>query len=71
MADDVAKEGWYGPGGSKKFHFFGEDLRSLCGKWMLWATPQAAGGDWGDSQNFSMQGDCVACVKALAKRTPA
>lgn len=63
-------EGWFGPTGSRKYHYFDSDLRSLCGKWMLWRHPEDVGLAWGDSQNFGMQGDCAACSrKAPADET--
>lgn len=65
---DRASEGWFGPAGSKRFHFFGSDLRALCGKWMLWRHPEDAGMEWGGSQDYGTNGDCVACSRKLADR---
>lgn len=68
-AQGRVEEGWFGPGGSRKYHYFvGSDLRSLCGKWMLWAHPEDAGMEWGDAQDLGMQGDCAACSRKLAAR---
>ena len=37
MAEDVKKQGWDRPEDARKWHYFGEDRRSLCGRWaMLW-----------------------------------
>jgi len=58
---------WFGPGGSKRFHYFGEDLRSLCGKWMLWAAPQDAGMEWGEAQGWNCKGDCADCARRVEK----
>lgn len=61
-------EGWFGPSGSRKFHYFGDDLRALCGKWMLWAHPQDVGMDWNMAQGFNCEGDCATCSKKLVAR---
>ena len=64
-----ADEGWFGPDGSKRYHYFvGSDLRALCGKWMLWAHPEDAGYEWGEAQGFGVSGDCAECARRLAKR---
>ncbi len=63
------EEGWFAPGGSKRFHYFAPDLRSLCGKWMLWAHPEDAGTEWGYSQDGGANGDCAECARRLAKRS--
>ena len=60
---------WYGPGGSKKFHYFDNDLRALCGKWMLWRDPVAEGIGWGVSEG-ACSGDCAGCTKKLAALYP-
>lgn len=69
---DATQDRWFGPGGSKRFHYFDEELRSLCGKWMLWATPQKAGLEWGMAQD-NADGDCAECTRRLARlrETPA
>ena len=64
-------EGWFGPAGSRRFHYFGPDLRALCGKWMLWTHPANAGMEWGEAQDWNCNGDCAACTKKLAARAGA
>lgn len=68
LNDDRPAEGWFGPGGSKRYHYFGPDLRALCGKWMLWAHPQDAGMEWGMAQGWNVNGDCAECSRRLEKR---
>lgn len=62
------QEGWFGPGGSKRFHYFDSELRALCGKWMLWRHPEDAGMEWGDAQTYGINGDCAECARRLEKR---
>lgn len=60
---------WFGPGGSQRFHYFDADLRSLCGKWMLWRDPVEQGIGWGVGEG-NARGDCAGCTKKLAKLYP-
>lgn len=69
-AAEPAAEGWFGPTGSRRFHYFGDELRSLCGRWELWRSPQSVGLDWGTAVG-ECSGDCAACAKALVKRREA
>ena len=64
-------EGWFGPSGSRRFHYFDSDLRSLCGKWTLWKHPEAVGLSWDIAQDFTTGGDCAECSRRLAKREEA
>lgn len=71
-ATERQAEGWFGPEGSRRFHYFtGDPLRSLCGKWMLWAHPESVGSEWGRALDFACNGDCVECDRRLAKREEA
>lgn len=58
---------WFGPQGSKRYHYFGDDLRSLCGKWMLWKDPVSVGIDWGMAIGGGATGDCAECKRRVEK----
>jgi hypothetical protein len=61
---------WFGPQGSARFHYFNDDLRSLCGKWMLWRDPAEIDGlGWGVALG-NANGDCAGCKKKLAALAP-
>lgn len=70
-ANQREPEGWFGPGGSRRFHYFDSDLRALCGKWMLWKHPEDIGMEWGLAQDWNCDGDCAECKRRLAKREEA
>jgi hypothetical protein len=56
-------EGW-SPTRGRKWHFFGPDGRSLCGRWGFnFATREAGNPDSPDN--------CVVCRRRLAKREEA
>jgi hypothetical protein len=63
VTTDVA-EGWYGPPASRRYHWFGVDGRSLCGKWFV----RAWRGELVDVAVGPAQGDCAACSRELAAR---
>jgi len=53
--------GWAFPGNARKAHWFGEDGRSLCGKWANYGLPaEAHEEDSGPSKD-----DCVGCRRRL------
>ena len=66
-----APEGWFGPQGSKRFHYFNAELRALCGKWMIWRHPADVGMDWNEGIGYLANGDCAECKRRLAKREEA
>jgi len=59
----MAMEGWNWIHGSPKWHYFLEDGRAICRKWMTF-------GDNSDAQqgNDTSPDNCKACRKALEKR---
>ena len=59
-ADQSITEGWGWPGISKKAHWFTEDGRSLCGKWMYMGSLETG--------NDASADNCAECKRRLAKR---
>ena len=58
---DKRDEGWGYIIGSRKWHYFGQDGRSLCGKWLKWT-------DTGLTQGNDLSPDnCVACRRKVLK----
>ena len=55
------KEGWTWLLNAKKWHYF-VDGRALCGKWMLFSTPELEQG------NDNSPDNCVVCQKKLTIR---
>jgi hypothetical protein len=55
--------GWSKPENSRKWHYYGVDRRSLCGKWIL-----LSGCIDEDNQTTDSAGkaDCVICARKLA-----
>jgi hypothetical protein len=62
MAEQTDWPRWYGPPNSRRFHLFGEDGRSLCGKWLVLAINEAP---WGHALGPA-DGDCAACARKAA-----
>ena len=59
----MADTGWTNFGGqSRKWHYIGEDGRSLCGKWAAWTR-----GPFEQGMDESPD-NCAACRRRLAKR---
>ena len=59
----MADTGWTNFGGqSRKWHYIGEDGRSLCGKWAAWKPHRLEQGDNGSPDN------CASCRRRFAKR---
>lgn len=56
------KEGWNWLRNSKKWHYFGEDGHSLCGRFMVFSNSDAKTG------NDNSPDNCKACIKKLQKR---
>jgi hypothetical protein len=69
MSDELT-EGWAFPSwDARKCHYYGEDRRSLCGKWAYVAAlapPPGLQPDEGASPD-----DCAACRRKLDKRLAA
>ena len=64
MADDQRDEGWTYLGNARKLHYFTDDGRSLCHKWLkVWK-----GGPWVDWMAADDQEKCAVCRRKLAKR---
>ncbi len=59
---DKVNEGWTWLLNSKKWHYFGSDGRSLCGRWMNLGNPKLEQG------NDNSPDNCKACRKALLKK---
>lgn len=58
----MSAHGWYGPPNSRRWHYFGDDGRSLCGKWLVVAWDAALI----DKAYGPANGDCAACERKLA-----
>ena len=60
--DDVAKvaAGWFWPLNSRKAHWFGDDGRSLCGKWMTFSKER-------DSSEGTSKDDCAECSRKAVR----
>lgn len=54
------KRGWAAVPGAKKWHYFDDDFRSLCGRWGLLGTPEYS------DTNHDSPDNCAACQKARA-----
>jgi hypothetical protein len=59
------KKGWGYLSNSPKWHYFGADGRSLCGKWARFD-----GNPYGEDFNDMNSDNCAACRKKLAKIRP-
>lgn len=60
-------EGWYGPPGSRRWHWIGTDGRSLCGKWFVLAWSSGLV----NVSPGNPDGDCAACTAARVKAAAA
>ena len=66
--DTMTDRGWALLGNARKFHFYGADNRSLCGRYAALGAPDEA-------FTTHMGGftpapdDCSACMKKLEKKT--
>ncbi len=59
------KSGWGSLDNARDAHYFKEDFRSLCGRWMALGTPR-----WEDNQELGSEptkGTCKTCWKRAAK----
>jgi len=61
MTEQKPNEGWTWLSNSTKWHYFGQDGRSLCGKWFTFALAFETGMD-------EHPDNCKACVKKLQQR---
>lgn len=55
------KEGWAWPSNARKAHYYGNDSRSLCGKWLLFPGMQGQP----EQGNDDSPDNCAGCRKAL------
>ena len=53
------KKGWGFPLNSRKAHYFNNDARSLCGKWMYFGTLE--------DSNHNSPDNCAKCRRKLQK----
>lgn len=58
--------GWAFIGGARKAHYYDSDNRSLCGRYVAFAAPDAAF----ESDNGPSSDDCAGCRKKLDARKP-
>ena len=61
----MSKQGWHKLVNARKWHFFDEDGRSLCGKWLTFANPEL----FEDEQHDHPE-NCAACRRAHRKKYP-
>lgn len=57
----MSKEGWVWLINANKRHYFTEDYRSLCGRWMVFSLADLQQG------NDASPDNCKACQKALKR----
>jgi hypothetical protein len=56
------REGWAMPANARRFHYYGADSRSLCGRWVILGGQREA-----DTGRDGTE-DCAECARRMRKR---